>query len=65
VGAKAQVEKEMNPSPRRIGGLHLQITLPAAVPQEFRNKLETAANHCPVHQSLHPEIKIPITFLYQ
>ena len=33
-------------------------------PAEDRKKLETAALHCPVHKSLHPDIQTPIAFSY-
>ena len=32
---------------------------------EMRQRLETAARKCPVHQSLHPEIDAPIEFIYE
>jgi putative redox protein len=61
-GATAEVVKEMSTQPRRIASLHTQIRLPNALPKEIRDKLERAAHHCPVHKSLHPEIKAEITF---
>jgi putative redox protein len=63
-GARAEFQKEMNPQPRRIATLSVQLTLPAAVPVEYRSKLEHAAHACPVHKSLHPDVKIPLTFTY-
>ncbi len=66
-GATVQVTKEMVQQPhRRIGALLTLVTLPAAsVPEELRERLETAARTCPVHRSLHPDIDAPITFRYQ
>jgi putative redox protein len=63
-GAKADVEKEMVVKPRRIGSLKVNITLPNSLNDEQRKKLEEAALHCPVHASLHPDVQIPLTFLY-
>ena len=63
-GARAEVQKEMNPKPRRIRSLHTKITLPAAVPLEYRQKLEQVALHCPVHASLHPDVDAGLTFEY-
>ncbi len=63
-GARAEFQKEMNPQPRRIASLSVQITLPAAVSPEYRSKLEHAAHACPVHKSLHPDVKIPLSFTY-
>ncbi len=64
IGATAEVEKVMSTSPRRIGGLPMQITVPGKLSSEQRKKLEAAAHSCPVHKSLHPDIDAPITFAY-
>lgn len=64
-GITAHVEKEMNPSPRRIGRLPVVMTVPAdKVPVEQRAHLEKIAHACPVHASLHPDIDAPIEFRY-
>lgn len=66
-GTKVQVVKEMIAQPvRRIGSLKVTITVPnaAQIPQEQRQKMERAAHVCPVHQSLHSDIQVPIEFLY-
>lgn len=63
-GAKAVVEKEMADKPRRIAALHLHVTLPASLEEKYRRKYEEVAQHCPVHRSLHPDMKIPMKFSY-
>lgn len=63
-GASAEVEKHMVADPRRIGALPLRITLPASLSPEQRKKLEYIATHCPVHASLHPDLKIDVKFSY-
>ena len=63
-GARAEVEKEMIAQPRRIGSLKIKLTLPANLTESQRRKLEETAHHCPVHKSLHPEVGVPITFVY-
>jgi putative redox protein len=64
-GVQADVEKEMVTSPtRKIGALRVTIHMPAALPPDYRRKLETAGHHCPVHKSLHPDVQAPITFIY-
>ena len=63
-GATAHVEKEMNPSPRRIGRLPTIVTLPSAIPEEMRAAFEKVGHSCPVHASLHPEIDAPINYIY-
>ncbi|HEX4925445.1 MAG TPA: OsmC family protein [Bdellovibrionales bacterium] len=63
-GARAEVEKVMADSPRRIDSLIVRVTLPAALTSDQRRKMEATAKACPVHRSLHPEVKIPMTFNY-
>lgn len=63
-GAQAEVEKHMNPQPRRILRFPIVITLPASIPAEYRPKLEHIANACPVSRSLHPDVSIEATFRY-
>lgn len=63
-GSKAQVIKEMNASPRRIGKLTVRIEMPAHLKEEARNHLEKTASSCPVKYSLNPDIFLDITFKY-
>ena len=63
-GATASVEKRMTPPPRRIGELVLQILMPSGLTREHRTRLEEIAHGCPVARSLHPDVKLPITFTY-
>lgn len=70
VGTRIHVTKEMVQQPiRRIGRLPVTVTIPADkaanVSAADRTKLETAARHCPVHQSLHPDIDSLIDFVWQ
>lgn len=65
-GTKVTVLKEMVQQPvRRIGKLQVDIHLPLAPDHPCRAGLETAALTCPVHQSLHPEVLIPVAFHYR
>ncbi|WP_404308858.1 OsmC family protein [Neorhodopirellula lusitana] len=64
-GAKVHVTKEMITEPvRRIGKLTTIVTLPENLELDaaMQERLEAAARHCPVHQSLHPDIDAPIKF---
>lgn len=62
-GAKVEVVKTMVQQPiRRIGELKVDIYLPVSAGHSQRVGLERAALACPVHQSLHPDVKIPVTF---
>ncbi|EMI21529.1 OsmC family protein [Rhodopirellula maiorica SM1] len=67
-GTKVSVTKEMVAQPvRRIGRLETIVTVPAGLVNDaaMRDRLEAAARKCPVHQSLHPDIDAPITFVYE
>jgi putative redox protein len=64
-GATADVSKEMSASPRRIAQLPVTVRMPKTVKPEDRKRLEAAAHGCPVHHSLHPDVKAPITFIYE
>lgn len=64
-GAEAEVIKEMVQEPvRRIGKLTVSFKMPAGIPAKERALLQRAAETCPVHKSLHPDIEIPVTFSY-
>jgi putative redox protein len=68
-GTMVHVVKEMVQQPvRRIGALRVTVTIPAEKSKSLaagdRAKLEAAAHHCPVHQSLHPEVQAPIEIVY-
>ncbi|MDE2489975.1 MAG: OsmC family protein [Elusimicrobia bacterium] len=64
-GARAEVGKEMVADPlRRIGALPLKIAMPKGLTPDQRAKLENAARTCPVHKSLHPDVRAEISFEY-
>jgi putative redox protein len=64
-GATAWVEKEMTSTPpRRIAKLAVTIRVPQAVSEEDRLKLQRAVQTCPVHKSLHPDVEMPIEFVW-
>jgi putative redox protein len=65
-GTKVTVQKEMVATPmRRIGKLGVQIKVPGKFTDEQKKKLETAALTCPVHKSMHPDIQIPVEFVWE
>ena len=61
-GIEISVEKEMASNPRRIDSLKTEVTMPAPLDDQTRERLERAARHCPVDESLHPDIDVSITF---
>lgn len=63
-GLQVNVQKTMSEDlPRRIATLEVEVLLPKGIPEAHRTGLENAAHTCPVHKSLHPDIKIPMKFL--
>jgi putative redox protein len=66
-GLRVQVLKEMTADPvRRIGSLKTRLVFPGGklLAAADRAKLEAAAKACPVKQSLHPDVKTPVEFIY-
>jgi putative redox protein len=62
-GTKVSVAKEMLQEPvRRIKRLTVDIVVPLPATHPKKSALEKAALTCPVHQSLHPDVEIPVNF---
>jgi putative redox protein len=62
-GSTVTVEKEMAAQPsRRIATLRVTVGVPLALSDVHKQRLMDAAMACPVHQSLHPDVRMPITF---
>jgi len=61
-GIEITVEKEMAADPRRIDALRTEVRMPTALDEQTRTRLERAARHCPVDESIHPDIDAPIVF---
>lgn len=66
-GLQIQVVKVMASLPvRRIGELKVTVIMPAGqeIPRAERMRLERAVHACPVKQSLHPDVKVSVEFVY-
>ena len=63
-GSRFSLEKQMKLNPRMISELVVQLDLPQALNENDRDTLENIALNCPVKLSLHPDIKMTITFNY-
>jgi putative redox protein len=50
--------------PRMIERLTVKIHMPHKLGAEDQLKLERAAHTCPVHKSLHPDVMMPIEFMW-
>lgn len=58
----AEVTKIMGTDPRRITEIHVVFTMNLDADEKTKTILERTAMTCPVHYSLHPDIKKEITF---
>ena len=61
-GSTAEVTKIMAADPRRISEIHITFAMNLTADEKTKTILERTAMTCPVHFSLHPDIKKEITF---
>ena len=61
-GSTAEVTKIMGTEPRRITEIHVVFTMNLVTDEKTKTILERTAMTCPVHFSLHPDIKKKVTF---
>ena len=62
-GTRVRVQKEMTQEPpRRVACLTVDVTVPVVLSDEDKQRLQNAAETCPVKKSLHPDIRTPITW---
>ena len=64
IGTKANVEKVMGKNPRRIVEVKIHIKFKNQIIPDDRIRLERAAHDCPVGNSLHPDLKEMVEFIY-
>jgi uncharacterized OsmC-like protein len=58
----AEITKVMAAEPRRISEIHIVFNITSVLDDKTKTILERTAMTCPVHYSLHPDIKKVITF---
>lgn len=63
-GTRADITKTMAAKPRRIAKIEVNVYFPEEYSDKNKIILEHTALHCPVHESLHPDIDIIINFDY-
>lgn len=61
-GTTAEVTKVMAAEPRRISEIHIKFQMNLVADVKTKTILEKTAMTCPVHHSLHPDIKKEIVF---
>ena len=65
-GAEIEITKKMAAEPRRIAEIDVIFNMPAKGYSEKDKKiLERVAHTCPVHLSLHPDVKQNFVFNWQ
>jgi len=62
-GLKMEVRKDMTATPpRRIASLEVIFHFPLPADETMREQLRRAAETCPVHRSLHPDVAVHTTY---
>jgi putative redox protein len=64
-GVKAKVIKNQGAVPGGIGEILVHVYYPGRIENSLREKLEKAAMHCPIHQSIDPKIRQEIVFHWE
>ena len=65
-GTEIEITKTMSANPRRIASIDILYHMPAReVSDKDKAVLERVAHTCPVHLSLHPEVKQNFVFDWQ
>lgn len=64
-GSYAEVTKTMASNPRRISEIKVIVHMNLQADEKAKQILERTANTCPVHYSLHPDIKKDISFIWK
>lgn len=65
IGTKVEITKTMAANPRRISKIDAHICFPRNYDEKTKKIMEHTALHCPVKNSLHPDIELNITFEYK
>ena len=64
-GTRIAVEKHMSSEgPLRIQKLVAQLAFPVGIPLHYRPRLKEIGDNCPVAKSLHPDIRLEISYGY-
>lgn len=61
-GAKAEVTKHMAADPRRVAAIDVVVSLTDIGDEKSKTILERSGNQCPVAKSVHPDIKLNLTY---
>lgn len=64
-GTQCSTTKIMQADPRRIAEIIIDMEFPGSYSDKEKKIIEAAAYSCPVHHSLHPDVKKTIRFIYK
>ncbi len=59
-GTTIEIEKNMTENPRQVGHLILKLKFAEGIKEENKKKYRACIDACPVHRSLHPNVKVEI-----
>ncbi len=63
-GSFAEIQKNMNPQPRKIAEIVCTLTMKGQFSEDEKKFIENTAYNCPVALSLSPEVIKTVTFIY-
>ena len=63
-GATLKTTKVMGVNPRRVSEIIVEVTFPKNYSDKEKKFIEACARECPVSNSLHPDIKQTVSFIY-
>lgn len=63
-GTRVTTTKVMGTNPRRVVEVILEMQFPNNYEDKHKRIIEAAAKECPVANSLHPDLKQTVTFIY-
>ena len=64
-GAYCNVQKNMNPKPRKISEIVCEMYIKGDFSHEQQDFIKETALNCPVALSLHPEVKKTVNFIFE
>ncbi|HEY5462786.1 MAG TPA: OsmC family protein [Hanamia sp.] len=62
--SKANVTKYMASDPRRVAKIEVSVSLPENINEKERLILEKTGNNCPVAKSVHPDIELVLSYVW-
>lgn len=64
-GTTVKITKVMGTNPRRVVEVVVELTFPHSYTDKEKRIIELSAKECPVANSLHPDLKQSVSFIYK